>query len=57
MDPAMRSYLSYAWDFIEAYHKGMLSLNNSLNMLQLRMQEPRAPFEPVPTQDEFISYL
>lgn len=35
----------------------MLSINDSLNKLQLRMQEPYASFEPIPTQDEFINFL
>lgn len=51
MDPSMKSWFSYGWDVIEVYHKGMLSINDLLNMLQLRMKESHALFEPVSTQE------
>lgn len=54
---AIRSCLSYGWDITKAFHGGMLSINDSLKWFPLRMQEPRAPFKLVPTQDKFISYV
>lgn len=53
----MRVSFSYGWDITEAYHIGMPSINESLNMFQLRMQESPAIYEPIPTQDEFINHL
>lgn len=57
MNPIVRVFFSYGWGIFEASHRGMLSFNNSLNMLQLRIQKPQAPFDQIPTQDEFNSYL
>lgn len=53
----MRSCFSYGWDVLEAYHLGMSSINKSLNMLHLRMQEPWDSYDPIPTQKEFINCL
>lgn len=55
MDPSMR--VGFSWDVLEACHRGMLSFNNSFIRLQLRIQDPRDPFELIPIQDEFGSYL
>lgn len=57
MDPAMSAYFSYSWDVTEAYHKGMISINESSNTLRLRMHEPQAPYGSIFTQCEFINYL
>lgn len=55
MNPDMRDCLSYGWYVSEAYHNVVLSLNDSLNRLQLWMHEPHAPFEPAHTHDLFNS--
>lgn len=51
MYPSMRACFSYGWDATEAYHRCMLSVNESLNRLQLRMEEPQAPYELLFTQE------
>lgn len=57
MDQTTIACFSYGWDVTESSRIGMLYLNDSLNRLQLRTQELRAPFEPIPILDEFINYL
>lgn len=53
----MRAYFTYSWDVIYAYHICMFFINESTNLLQLRMQDPQAPRDPMPVQGKFISYL
>lgn len=53
----MRACLSYGLYVFKVYHRDILLINDSVNKLQLRMQEPQVPFESVSTQNEFKSYL
>lgn len=53
----MKAFFSYGWDVTEVYHISMSFINNSFNNLQFRMHEPQATYEPLPTKEEFISYL
>lgn len=53
MDPTMRTCFSYGWDVTGVHHRGMLPINESLKMLHLRIHEPHAPYESLPTQYKF----
>lgn len=57
MNHNLQTYFNYEWDISYAYYRGLFSLQESMNRLELKIKNPNYPFGHMSAREEFDNEL